>query len=429
MKRNRSYRGRLFAGGLFCFLLAAALLLAGLPRLCAAEDASVSGSDKELQMALARLEALKKKQPVDLDALQFEYLVLFENFMRREEGKRSLFELADMWRQHQRWPEAYAALQKILDVYQDHETMANPAHANEPIAIVATAKVEVADLYAKGMDNPYVAIEMLQKAMLLHGEQTVGLFVGERRYVGPLGAIARLRIAEYHLQTDGVNQASTELLKVVKEYPGKRVIDRGAETAAATAAVLRLGDVLQKMPASLPKKNQTIETFEQTAVEAEPRVWLHLLAADIYFAAYKQWKSAGVVESGIAELNWVLDNHPLLPLNAERGVEPAGVRALRQIRDALLLLTKNVDQALTDLTTYQNRFAKKDETRVIAAYALLYLAELELDFRENAASAYKLFMQAAEEYGDLEDYPHAADVTPRLKDRALRWAVRAQQRM
>ncbi|HPQ68016.1 MAG TPA: hypothetical protein PKW95_02735 [bacterium] len=428
MKRICSYRGRLIAGGLFCFLLTA-LLLAAWPRASAAKDEAVSGSDKELRMALARLEALKKKQPPDLDALQFEYLVLFENFMRREEGKRSMFELADMWRQNKRWTDAYAALQKVLDVYQDHETMANPVHESEPLAIVATAKVEVADLYAKGMNNPYVAIEMLQKAMLLHGEQTVGLFIGERRYAGPLGAIARLRIAEYHLQTDGVNQASTELLKVVKDYPGKRVIDQGGEMAAATAAVVRLGDVLKKMPASLAKKNQTIQTFEQTAVEDEPRVWLHFLAADTYFAAYEQWKNAGVVESGIGKLNWVLDNHPLLPLTGERGVEPAGVRALRSIRDALLLLPKNVEQARTDLTAYQNRFAQKNETRVIAAYALLYLAELELDFRQNAASAYRLFMQAAEEYGDLEDYPHAADVTPRLKDRALRWAERAKQRM
>jgi len=429
-------RGRLIIGGLFLLLLLALPLGATsaedetpTPTIEGLDENDESSDVRGIRMAKQRIAKLKEADPLDLEALQSEYLILHENFPRYEEGKTALFDLYHLLRRHDRTQQAYAVLMKVTANYQDNETMVNPDDAQRPIVIVATANIELADLFAAKMDNPYTAMEILQRTLLRFPEAVVGTEAEDRQYLGPIGVIAHLHLADLHMQLTQPNRASAELLTVVRDFPGQKVTLDSITSGAAAAAVRRLPALLKTMPASVPKKMGVLTTFEQTAVEEEPRVWILFYRADLQFEAFTQWRNAGAFAQGVETYKQIIEQHPNVMLATPEGEEPAGVRAIRLSRDATVLKLKNLDRAILDLSAFQVKFAKRKKTRTLAAYAMLYLAELELDFRQNAPSAFKLFSQVADEYGDIPDYPRKEGENKKLKERAERWAERAQQRM
>lgn len=429
----RTYRGRRFLGGPFCFLFPTlvCIFLAVLwitPSF--GEENEEQKAAKGIRIALDRIEALKRAPQPDLTALQNEYLILFENYPRAEEAKRGIFELYHLMRTHQRIHEAYAALTKIMDVYHDNETMNNPYAPDQPILLVATAQVELAFLFATGMDNPYTGIEKLKLALTRFPEKIVGTSAPDRDYVGPIEAIAHWQLADYYLAANQPDQAGAELLSLVRDQAGKVIYQHGTRLAAATAGILKLSEVMKKMPATEQKRLRLLQTFEQTAVEREARIWLKFLQAEIQTAAYQEWKNPGALDQGLAALQEVIVKHREVLLAGPEGEEPAGIRAMRIKRDITANILGNVDRAGSELSVNYVEFAKDKKTRLFAGYALLYLAELELDFRRNAVSAFKMFGQVADQYGDLELFPRLPKAPPRtLQERAKSWAKRAQERM
>jgi hypothetical protein len=415
-------KGRFFRSGLSCLLL---LWLAVVSAL-AADDPT---EPQKLKIARARIEKLLVVRPLDLSALQVEYLVLFENFPRRQEGKEAIFELYHLLRLHDRTDEAYAALMKIQAVYQDADLMAFPLKTSQPVAMVATARLEEAYLYATKMNNPFRAIETVTTVLQRYNNRVVGTQAPDRSYLGRVELVARLHLAAYRQMADQSNLASNDLLLVARDWPGETVWQNGSEESAPVAAVKALTAVVAPMPASLPKKLRVLTTFEQSVIDRAALAWLLFAQAELHFADYRAWRNTGIFAQGAALLEKVLTRYRGVVLNDENGAEPAGVKALRLLRDAQAQTLGNPEQAGEMLERHFAEFAKERNDRVFAAYALLYLAELDLDFRDNAPSAYKHFMQVADRYGDVPQYPENSSEPRTLKERALRWAERAQKRM
>lgn len=419
----RSYWGRLLTSGPFLVLLAALLLV------------SVAVADNDptlpegLQAAMDRLAKLKAADPPDVDALQTEYLVLFENFPRHQRGKEAIFELHATLRRAGRTSEAYATLAKIQAVYQDDETMGYPGKEALRISLAATARIEEAHLFATAMNNPFQAIETIDQARARYTEKRVGVVAPDREYQGRIDIITRLELARYRLAAGQTNLASTELLSVVRDWPGEKITFDGYEQLAATAAVRLLPLVLEGMPAGLPKKARVVTTFEETAVDTEARLWLAFVRARAHFDHFRRWQAKGAFSEGAQALRGIIDQHRDVVLADQDGATPAGLLAMRELRDAELNILKNTTQAGQTLEAYYARFSKDKKERLFAGYALLFLAETDLDFRNNAASAFTLFMQVAEQYGDLPVYPPRTDGETSIRQHALRWAKRAQEKM
>ena len=423
INRTLHFKGRLFASGPFYFLLLWLLFAAPAT---AADDPT---SPQNLQVALDKLEALKQAVPLDLDALQAQYLVLFENFPHHQKGKEGIWELYHLMRRNGRTSQAYAALMKILAVYQDNETMLYPLDPAQPIALAATARLEEAYLYAAGMNNPYQAVDNLNQTLGRYRGQLVGTVSDDRTYLGRVEVVARLQLAEFRTQADQPAPASGDLLVVARDWSGETVTYNGLRESAAVAAVRLLGPVLDKTPASLPKKERIIETFEQSLVNSQARLWLAFLKADIDFRHFAQWKAQGAFTAGAEALRGVIAKQRQTMMTDQNGREPAGIKAMRRLRDAEAQTLGNVAQAAQTLQGYLTTFATVKEDRLFAGYALVYLGELEMDFRQNFAAAYQYFMQAADRYSDLPQYPVTDQANAGFKEHCLRWAQRAQQRM
>jgi hypothetical protein len=382
-----------------------------------------------LQAALDHIAKIKEKTPADLDALQNAYLVLFENFPRHQKGKESGFDLYWLLRTHHRVSEAYATLMKIEAVYQNNETMAFPLEPAKSVGLVATALLEEASLYATEMGNPYQAIDAALRVLARYKEQNVGFAAAERSYFGRVEPIARLHLAQHRTQADQGNQAIADLLAAARDWPGETVLIDGATMPVQVAAVRLLDAALAKTPASLQKKLRTLTTFEQTVVDVSARVWLMFSRATLNLDEFRVWKNRAAFADGAAALREVVERQRGLMLFDADGEEPAGVKAMRRLRDAQAQALGNPLEAEQTADAYFNRFAKDAKDRVFAAYALLFRAELELDFRHNAPSAYRDFQWLAERYGDVPLYPRPVGSATTLKERAQRWAERAHQRM
>jgi hypothetical protein len=418
-------KGRRFSGGPFLLLLAA--LLATVSLAAADDDPSLPYN---MRPALDRIAQLKKAATPDLSALQLAYLTLFENFPRHQKGKEGIFELYHLMRRNQRTDQAYAALMKIEAVYQDFETMAYPARSAQLVGMVATARLEEAFLYASQMKNPFHAIDTVNAVLARYREQWVGLDAPDRAYLGRVDTVARLHLAGYRLQADQTNQATTDLLALAHDWPGETLMQNGVEQKASIAAVRALQPALAAMPASLAKKLRLIETFDQTVIDETARVWLAFTRAELDLADFQTEQNRGSYADGIAALRDIVEKHPAPTIADAEGEEPAGVRALRRLRDAEARLGDNAAQAGQTLEGYYARFGADARQRTLAAYALLFLAELDLDFRHNAPAAYKEFMLVAERYGDILLYPQTAENKDRtVKEHALVWAARAQKKM
>jgi hypothetical protein len=382
----------------------------------------------KLQMALDKLNALKKAPSPDLDALQLAYLVVFENFPRHQKGKEAIFELYNVLRRAKRTDQAYAALLKIEGVYQDNETMAYPPDTSRLVGMVATARLEEAFLYASQMQNPFQAVDGVNAVLLRWRDQLVGVAAPDRSYLGRVEAVARLQLALYRLQAEATNLAANDLLALGRDWPGEAITIDGFTQNASIAAVRALPPALAAMPASLAKKLRLLETFEQTLVDESARVWLLFERADLNLNDYETNKNRGSFADGVAALREIVDKRRATTIADENGAEPAGVRALRRLRDAEARLGGNVAQAGQTLSDYYARFADDAKQKTFAAYALLYLAELDLDFRDNAAEAFKEFMTVADRYGDALLYPQPPGKETTIREHALRWAKRAQER-
>ncbi len=418
-------RGRFLTSGPFCFLLAG-ILLCGAP--AGAEDDPTR--PQELTVILDRLAELQSATPPDIEALHAQYLVLFQNFPHHQEGKEGIFELYHLLRRHGRTSEAYAVLMQIQGTYQDKETMLLPGKGSRPVGLVVTARLEEAHLYATAMANPYQAIETLQQTRQRYRDQLVGVVAADRAYYGRVEVWALLHLADYRLLAEQTNRASADLLELVRERPGEKIDDGPVTQTAPEAAVLRLAEVVRRMPASLPKKQRVLTTFEETTVEEKARVRLALLRADVYFDHYRQWPSPGTFTEGAEALRSVIARQRQVMLSDASGSEPAGIRAMRRLRDAEAAVLGNVMQAGQTLEALHNQFRKNGEDRPFAAYALLFLAEVEVDFRGNPQAAFQLFKQVAEQYGDVAVYPQTPDnEKATLRERAELWAQRAQQRI
>ena len=430
MVSSAKTRGRPSPGGLACFLLALSLLAAGI---CALAQEPTGEPDSEappgLRAALARIDKLLAQQPLNLDALQYEYLVLFENFPRRDEGKKGIFALYQLLRQNKRIEQAYAVLMKILAAYQDNDTISNPASPRKPIAIAATANVELANLYAAGMNNPYQALDTLRRALSRYPAAYVSADAADRRYFGSIGVIARLQMADYYVATDAYNQATAALLALVSDFPGERVTLGDVESPASAAAVWKLQTVLQTMPASLSKKRRVLDTFSETAVERETRVWLMFAKAQLLTEEGRQVNSTGPLEDAIGALEEVLDHHPLVMLTGADGEEPAGVRALRLIVDICVNIFHNTDRATAELTRYYRDLGRRPALREIAAYAVLYLADVEYNQRHNAGAAYRYYMEVVDKFSDVPVYPRKPGRHDTLNSLAEQRAERAHSEM
>ncbi len=426
MSNSRTHRrGRPFAGGLACFTC---WLLLALVTPAIAQDIP-SGEPPGLEDALARIDALLARQPLDLDQVQYQYLVLFENFPRHEAGKRGIFALYHLLRQNKRIEQAYAVLIKILSVYQDNETMNNPADARRPIAITATANVELAHLYATGMNNPYQALDTLKRALLRTPEAYVESTAADRNYFGSMNAIARLQMADYLMATDGHNQACNILLAIISTCPGERVRQNGLSSLASVAAVRRLPAVLAAMPASLPKKERIVDTFAETVVEREARIWLLFVKAEVMVRAGQEVNSPAPLENALAALEQVVTRHSQVMITSENGEEPAGVRALRTMTDIAVHNQQNIGRACADLTRHYSAFSKVSGQRVMAAYCLFYLAQVEHEQRHNPAEAYRYYMEIVDKYPDVPFYPHESGGTELLRTAAQKRAYQARQEM
>lgn len=443
IEKKPQSRGRLIRGGLFWFLCAIVLLACPVasaePRVNAVviapgeivnrqtSDQEENATDRNVRFAVERIEKLKKEQPLNLDALRHEYLILFGNFPRREEGKQAIFELYHLMRQHKLFQDSYATLARILDLYQDHETMTNPFDAGQKWVITATALVEMADLYANGMQLRDLSIQTQKRTMVRFPPHLlVGTKSSDRSYSGELGIMARLFASDYYRDMESFNMAGQNLLEIVRDFPGKMIMLQGQTLLAATAAVQRIPALLTNMPASQGKKINLIHTFFNTAIDHEARVWLLFVQADVHFSHYERWEQHASVEQGLETLRDIIFQHHDQPIETDKGREPAGVRALRLYRDKLIGLMENHDRACQDLLGFYNRFAKNKKTRYMAAYCLFYLAEIELEHRQNPAAAFKLFNRVVDEYGDITDYPQTDDEATLLQIRAEQSAQKAK---
>jgi hypothetical protein len=415
-------RGRLLAGGPVLFLLAALLL--------AANVWADKPSDPEgLDAAVGTIENIRKTSPADIDALQTAYLVLVENFPRHQRGKEAIFELAHLLATNDRTSEAYAALAKIQATYQDHETMAYPGDPTQRVGIVATARIEEAALYANAMKNPYHAVDTLLQTAMRYREQNVGVSFAERAYFGRVEAIVRLKLAHFRAQVGQTNLATNDLLEVVKSCPGQNVFWEGLRQEAPAAAVRMLPRVLEKMPASLPKKVRVLDTFEQTAITETTRVWLLFARAETQIAHAMEWKNKGSFAMGGVALRQIIDKHRALELATERGAEPAGLAAMRALWRSEIAYFGNATQAGQTLETLYNRFIETKDDRLFAGYALYYLGIVELEHRKNATAAYLALSQVVDKYGDLPRLPPSADGAEKLGQVATKLAEQAHQRM
>ncbi|MDP8222495.1 MAG: hypothetical protein P9L99_03980 [Candidatus Lernaella stagnicola] len=409
--------------GLFLCLLAG--LLVSVPALAGDDPSEPPGLDTAMQ----RIEKLKSATPQDIDALHEAYLVLFENFSARQQAKEAIFDLFALLEKAGRKAEALAVLARIESVYQDHETMAYPGHNAWRVALVATAKIEEAYLYAEAMNNPYQAIDTLKQTTARHSEQNVGVAGEDRHYFGRVEIICALETARYRVATGQANLASTDLLSVVRQWGGADVLVAGVPQTAAVAAVRRLPEVLGAMPASLPKKGRVLDTFAQTTVPEEARAWLGFVRAATFFQHAQKWRAKGAFADGAETLREIIRHHRTVMLVDETGKEPAGIKAMRRLRDAELLVLRNTVQAAQSLEEFRAKFGKNKADRLFAGYATLFLAELEFDFRKNAPAAFQLFMRVADDFGDLPLYPQMGDDEKTIAAHAKLWAKRAQERM
>lgn len=418
-------RGRFLISGPFCFLLAVLLLLT---RPAGAGDSSTL--PQELTVLLERIAELRGAEPRDMDELNTQYQVLFQNYPRYQEGKEGVFALYHLLRRDRRVSEAYAVLKQIQGTYQDKETMLLPGKGTRPVGLVATARLEEAFLYATAMGNPYQAVETVLQTRQRYRDQMVGTIAEDRAYYGRVEVAAALQLADYRLLADQTNQATADLLELIRNWPGETIDDGPVTHTAPEAAVRRLGEIVKRLPASLPKKQRVLAIFEETAVDRNARVRLALLRADVYFDHYGQFPSPGTFTEGAQALREVITRYRQVVLVDETGSEPAGIKAMRRLRDAEAAELGNVLQAGQTLEELYVDFRKRADDRLFAAYALLFLAEVEVDFRNNPQAAFQLFKQVAEQYGDVGVYPQTPDnEKATLRERAEMWAQRAQQRI
>jgi tetratricopeptide (TPR) repeat protein len=427
---SNQLRGRPSTGGLVCFVL---LVLLGVIATAAWAEESAEQTPEQLppglRMALERIDKLLAQSPLDLDAIQHQYLVLFENFPRREEGEKGIFALYQLLRQNKRIEQAYAVLMQIISTYQDSDTIANPAEPRKPIAIAATANIELAHLYATGMNNPYLAIDTLQRTLTRYAVAYVSVDAADRKYFGSVNVIARLQLTDYYLTINATNQATSSLLAIVSGCAGEHVRLADVETLASVAAVRKLLQVLKAMPASLPKKQRVVDTFAETAVEREARVWSLFVKAQLLADEGGQANSAGPIEEAMSALQEVLAHHALVMLVSEDGEEPAGVRALRLIADIAIKNLHNIERACADLARYYQEFSKAPGRRELAAYCLLYLAATEDAQRHNPRAAYRYYMDVVDQFSDVPFYPRKPGSHATLKILAQQEADRVHQEM
>jgi tetratricopeptide (TPR) repeat protein len=289
--------------------------------------------------------------------------------------------------------------------------------------------VELANLYAAGMNNPYQALDTLRRALLRYPAAYVSANATDRKYFGLIGVIARLQMVDCYLAADAYNQAAAALLAIVSDFPGERVTLGDVESPASVAAVRKLQTVLQPMPASLSKKRRVLDTFSDTAVERETRAWLLFAKAQLLTEEGRQVNSTGPVDDAIGALEEVLARHPLVMLTSDDGEEPAGVRALRLIVDICVNIVRNTDRACAELTRYYQDFSQRPALREVAAYAVLYLADVEYNQRHNAGAAYRYYMEVVDQFSDVPVYPRKPGRRDKLGSLAEQRAERAHSEM
>lgn len=372
-----------------------------------------------IEKILVQIEQLHARVPPDYKGMADLYMILFREFPQTIQGKMSAWEAFELYRKAKKWNDATAALASILSVYGYRETLDNPLDETKPVFLRATARVELARLYAQKGDL-LTAIEIARSIPNQYPGVIVGMFSGDKTYYGRVEVICGLDSVKYSLLTRKHNQATLLLLDLLRDYPKEKIGRIHGEESVQPAIAKMSRDIVVSMPAAESKKIVTYQELEKLCDDRLALARLLIYKAQVYEESYKTLFSTQRIEDALNQYQALIKKYPEVIDHSPTGQMPMAVAALRHIR--ILFTEKKHDntRALYELSTIAIKASKLDDpaSRAIGAYARFYSGMTHYQNMKNPQQAAYDFELLLKRYPEVWEYPspNTTETKPKLAD-------------
>lgn len=353
---------------------------------------------------LEQIKEMRNATPPDYKGMVVQYMALFEIFPKQESGKMAIWEAFEISREQNDYTQATAGLATIMGVYGYNETMANPLDENLPVHIRATARIELARLYATQGDL-LTALSISRSVPNQYKGVIVGRFSGDQTYYGKVEVIAGLDSAHYAFVTGNFNQAMLLLLELIRAQHGQEVGRIYGKRNAEVEAIEIADKVIQKMPASESKR---IAMYQELADTATDRLTLGLLPffrANQYIRTFKEQGNLQRIQDAQNEYHRVLNDFSDVINPTIQGEMPLCVLAVDRIRLLLVETAKRPKEAVAELYRLEDSYKDSKNSKMISAYCRYHAAMIAYKNLQNYQQAIYDLEVLLEQYPGVLDYP------------------------
>ncbi len=365
---------------------------------------------------LEKIRKLREATPVDHKAIAETYILIFNKFHAYEQGKMAAWEAYEIYVSIKDYTNATALLTMIMSVYGYEGTMENPLDKSMPVSLRATARIELAKLYAKRGDL-LTALSISRSVAIQHSGVYVGRFSGEKTYYGKVEIISTLQSIRFSLKSKNYNQGFLTLLDLIRNNKGEVIGNLYGKVDLEAVAVELGRDIIVRMPAS---QGKSLSLFRELAGGVKSRLALsrvHFYRAGFFIDAYKKTRVAQRLEESLLEYKILIARFPDVVEQTEYGHMPAGIAAIIEIRDLFVTHGKDNNRALYELSTIEKEHIAKEDpfAKTIAAYASYYKSMVFYQQMGNYKQAIYFLEVLASKYPDVLMYPVSKTKKPSPK--------------
>jgi tetratricopeptide (TPR) repeat protein len=360
-----------------------------------------------IERLMAEISELRNQTPPNLFGAAEKFLVLFELFPHSEQGKMAAWEAYGLYRQIEDMTNATATLSRIMGVYKFNDAMANPLDPTMPVALRATARVELARTYAARGDTR-TATQIARSVPNQYPGATVGRFAGEQTFYGRVDLICGLDAAKFANLSGEHNQAMILLLDLLRQYPTERIgTDRGLRNI--DVAAIELGrEAIVRMPASLVKRLALLQELDDASRSPLAGAKIELFRAEQSLEAYKSQIDPRRIEDAIERYKNIILKYPeVLDPRPDGDYLPA-VEAVGLIRKVLIVQVREPKRAIAEMYALEK---SNSANPTIAAHARYYAALVAYQNMHNYQQAEYDLELLLERYPNVPTYPAPKDST------------------
>lgn len=372
-----------------------------------------------IQAIISRINKLNSKTPPDYSGMAKNYMHLFERYPDYLQGKMAVWEAYEIYLKTREYISATATLTRIMSVYGYSETMENPVASDMPIAMKATARFELARLYAVQGDV-LTAKSIARSVPNQFPGANVGRFSGEDTYYGAVEVICALEAARFAVQSKNYNQAIILLFDLIRNHKGQKIgrIDRQLDLEAE--AVIIADKAIVAMQASEGKKVSIYDDFANAVTSdlADSRILFY--KSRLFIKTYITLASVQRIEDAFVVLKAIVDKYPNVTEIYPQGDMPVAVAAIRELRVLFIVHAKDPVRALGVFADIEAEQSKIDtpQAKIIGAYARYYSALVNFQNMHNYQQTIYELEILLEKYPGILEYPSPRDKTvkPLLAD-------------